>query len=57
MTQKGWDVRTEIPDYISEGNVNHKVRSSSRDEFSRNLIEDEDEVGTHYKAYTQHYAV
>ena len=45
MPQKGWNVPTERPEYRSEGNLNNKVKSSSRDEFPRNLIRDKDDEG------------
>ena len=51
MPQKGWNVPTERPENRSEGNLNCKARSSSRDEFPRNLTGDEDVGDTHYKKY------
>ena len=48
LPQKGWNVSTERPEYISEGNLNRKIRSSSRDEFPRNPVFVNDEEDTHY---------
>ena len=48
MPQKVWNDPTERPEYRSEGNLNRKAGSSSRDEFPRNLTGDEDEEDTHY---------
>ena len=33
MPQKGWNVPTERPEYRSERNLKHKVRSSPSDKF------------------------
>ena len=47
VPNKGWNVPTETPEYRSVGNVNRKIRSSSRDEFSRNPVCDAEDVVTH----------
>ena len=48
MPQKGWNVPAEKPEHRSEGTFNRKVRSSSRDEFPRNLIHDQNEEEARY---------
>ena len=48
MPEKGWNTPTERPEDRSEENLSRKARSSSRDEFPRNLNGDEDEEDTHY---------
>ena len=47
--RKGWNVPAERREYKSEETFNRKFRSSSRDEFPRNLIRDDDEEDTHYR--------
>ena len=47
--RKGWNVAAERREYKSEETFNRKFRSSSRDEFPRNLIRDDDEEDTHYR--------
>ena len=44
VPRKGW----KIPEYRSEGALNRKFRGSSSDEFSRNLVRDDNQVDTHY---------
>ena len=41
VTQKGWNVPAERPEYIAEDYRNEKIRSNSRSEFSRNRLQDE----------------
>ena len=41
VTQKGWNVQAERPEYITEDYRNEKIRSNSRSEFSRNRLQDE----------------
>ena len=48
MPQKGWNVGIERPEYRTGGFFNRKVRSSSRDEFPRNPVFDDDEEESHY---------
>ena len=48
VPHRGWNVPAEKAEYRSEETFNRKIRSSSRDEFPRSLIRDEDEEGTRY---------
>ena len=41
VTQMGWNVPAERPEYIAEDYRNEKIRSKSRSEFSRNRPHDE----------------
>ena len=41
VTQKGWNVPAERPEYIAENYCKEKIRSNSRSEFSRNCLQDE----------------
>ena len=53
MPQKEWNVPVKRPEYRSEGTFNRKVRSISRDEFPRNLVQEEDEEDARYSWKTQ----
>ena len=53
VPSRGWEVPDRRPECRSEGALNHKFRSSSRDEIPRSFNRDEDLENTHYGRSTQ----
>ena len=53
VPRKGLNVPAERPEYRSEETFIHKYRSSSRDEFFRNVIRDQYEEDTHYTVFVK----